>query len=432
MKLRSSEIFDNFAKIALDKGLISEAAEGVIKTASAESTNPRYDSKTLSDIEILYGVRPNGKDEKDIIDQAHPESVIIAPAYDRLNGLVENVKERHDIMVGIAMKPHQGKLTGHKYAKQDLLNELIRLGTFLDSKGQEDLMSLADGCTEKLTKEASTFKDWGQLGAVIAPFSAAVLIGGTGAVTWPVWAVAGLVLGVVGVLNNFGDKIDQGTYGNAKRAITRLESINNEYRMVDEDRSDIAPKINDMISEIKKLTNLSEEMHAKNANVSSVNSIKQANELTEQYKKIASNIEANIPSWINFLKSQLTTAVTHDSDLWSAIKGVGHFIWPDEIEKAISALKTLQENVGKSKAAIKSAVSASIDYAKQNKNPIEQAASSEGGKETPEAPTPSKEPDTFQKALDLLRGKPSQQQGKSSPSSSEVDKFIESINLGSK
>ena len=430
MKLRSSEIFDNFAKIALDKGLISEAAEGVIKTVLAESTNPRYDSKTLSDIEILYGVRPNGKDEKDIIGQAHPESVVIAPAYDRLNGLVENVKERHDIMVGIAMKPHQGKLTGHKYAKQDLLNELIRLGTFLDSKGQEDLMSLADGCTEKLTKEAATWKDVTQLGVGGAALTAAIYAATatTATVGWPIWAGIGLWFAGSAMINHFGEKIDQKTYGNAKRAISRLEDITGEWRIVNDSRANMAPEINAMINDLKELVNLSEKAQTKTDPNST-----EVTKVINDYVKMASAIEKRIPSWKETLKSKLETELTHDSDIWSAIKGVGKVFSPDTIESAISALETLEKSIGVSKAIIEQKQKTEIDFASKNKDAIMQAVKDhKDGSEKTVDTSADKELNTFQKALDLLRSKPSQQQGKSSPSSSEVDKFIESINLGSK
>lgn len=145
--MKSSEIFDNYAKIALEQGLISEAED---------KTNPRYDSQDLSAIEILYGVKPNGKDEKHIMEQAHPESVVVAPAHDKVNGLVENELERQDIMVGIARKPNTGNLGAKRYvqAKEELLNEVIKVGFLLDRNNQDDLMAFADDCADRLVKEA--------------------------------------------------------------------------------------------------------------------------------------------------------------------------------------------------------------------------------------------------------------------------------------
>jgi hypothetical protein len=148
-----SEIFEEYAKIALERGLIKEAQN------ESKKPNPRYDSVDLEAMEMLYGIKPN--DEEDhIVEQAHPESVVVAPAYDRANGLVENLLERQDIMTGIALKPNDGKLVQRRYvvAHNDLVNELLKTAFMLDKKGQEDLMKLADNCSGRLNKEAEINK----------------------------------------------------------------------------------------------------------------------------------------------------------------------------------------------------------------------------------------------------------------------------------
>lgn len=166
--MKSSEIFDNYAKIALEQGLISEAED---------KTNPRYDSHDISAIEMLYGVKPNGKDEKHIMEQAHPDSAVVAPAHDKVNGLVENELERQDIMVGIARKPTTGNLGAKRYvqAKEDLLNEVVKIGFLLDRENQEDLMVLADQCSERIVKEAALpaigLAGWAIVSAVITALS---------------------------------------------------------------------------------------------------------------------------------------------------------------------------------------------------------------------------------------------------------------------
>ncbi len=148
MKLAYSEVFENYAKIAKDSGIVKEAEE---------KSHPRYDSKDLKTIQQSYGVKPEGASDKDIIDQAHPESVIVSPSHDKVNGLVENVKERHNIMVGICRKPTNGKHTHHAYAlaSEELFNELIVLGFKLDNQNEEQLTVLADECAEHLTKKAA-------------------------------------------------------------------------------------------------------------------------------------------------------------------------------------------------------------------------------------------------------------------------------------
>lgn len=167
----NSEIFDEYARISLEKGLISEAEE---------KTNPRYDSLSISDIEILYGVKPNGKDD-DILDKAHPTPAIIAPAYDRVNGLVENLKEQGNVIRGIVSKPNDGKHTGHRYiqANQDLINEVIKVAFMLDKNDQEDLMVLADSCAERLTKESAAF-----LGIPLIYWGVTALLGAGGGMAY--------------------------------------------------------------------------------------------------------------------------------------------------------------------------------------------------------------------------------------------------------
>lgn len=151
MRFPQSDVFDAFAEICQKEGLITKTA------SEATPNNPRAASDTEETIKMLYNVRPNGEDD-DILDQAHPEPVVIAPSYDRLNGLVENLKERQNVMVGVARKPTNGVLVGRKYAaaQQELLNELIQLGFEMERKDQDELRSLADTCALELVKEAES------------------------------------------------------------------------------------------------------------------------------------------------------------------------------------------------------------------------------------------------------------------------------------
>jgi len=142
-----NEVFNNYVKIALEKGLIKKSEE-----KEPANTNKDY----AETVKALYGldIKLNDSD-KDIIEQAHPEKVIIAPSYDRVNGLVENVRERQDIMVGIVNKRPNGNLTMHRYAEcyKDLLNELVALGFRMQNEGKNDLMKLADSCSVKLNEK---------------------------------------------------------------------------------------------------------------------------------------------------------------------------------------------------------------------------------------------------------------------------------------
>ena len=174
--MRRSEIFDSFVKIAQEKGMISNDSKDSKK--KLEETG-RADSLDISAIEALYGVKPDapkGSDyKKNIMEVAHPNSVVISPSYDKLNGLVENNNERQNILLHIVQKTPDGLLTQRKYAEQDFLLSLVKVANELDQNNEEDLRTLADACLEQAVKKKSIEKQaWVQL-AVAAVV--AVLVG---------------------------------------------------------------------------------------------------------------------------------------------------------------------------------------------------------------------------------------------------------------
>jgi hypothetical protein len=146
-----SEVFSNFIKIAEEKGMIPLDAPD--KAKKILEANPRWDSLDISAIEALYGVKPNlPKDnqyEHNIMEDAHPNSVIMSPAHDKLNGLVENNNEQQNILLHIVQKTPDGLSTQRKYARQDLLLALVRIGNDLDNRNQDELRKLADTCLEQ-------------------------------------------------------------------------------------------------------------------------------------------------------------------------------------------------------------------------------------------------------------------------------------------
>jgi len=97
-----SEIFDSFVKIAQEKGMISNDSSEAKK--KLEQTG-RADSLDASAIEALYGVKPDAPKsmeyKKNIMEVAHPNSVVVSPSYDKLNGLVESEIERQNINLHI-------------------------------------------------------------------------------------------------------------------------------------------------------------------------------------------------------------------------------------------------------------------------------------------------------------------------------------------
>lgn len=149
--MRKSEIFENFVKIAQERGLVSSENKKPEHTEKSFSeTNPRFDSLTIEQISKLYNTKPDmPKDmeyKRNIIENAHPESVVVSPSYDKLNGLVENENEGQAIRARIVMKEPDGHLTNRKYAKKNLLLSLVRVGNELDASDSEELRKLADVC----------------------------------------------------------------------------------------------------------------------------------------------------------------------------------------------------------------------------------------------------------------------------------------------
>lgn len=149
--MRKSEIFDSFVKIAQEKGMISNDSSESKK--KLEQTG-RAGSDDISTIEALYGVKPESDvDYKfNIMEAAHPNSVVVSPSYDKLNGLVENNIERQNILINIVNKPVNGHSTQAKYAETELLMTLVRVGNELDNHNADELRVLSDVCLAQISK----------------------------------------------------------------------------------------------------------------------------------------------------------------------------------------------------------------------------------------------------------------------------------------
>lgn len=317
-----SEIFERYAEIAKEQGLL--------RKKSSTDFDPRVGSDDISTIEALYGVKPNGKDEKDILDQAHPESVIIAPSYDRLNGLVENLRERQDIMVGIVMKPHQGKLTQHRYAqtKIDLVNELVRLGFYLESSTKEnDLVDLADACAEKLTKKA--------------------------ALPLVVWLAAGYAsaLGLLGVYNNFGD-MSQGIRADCQKVEEILTSM-----ISDDDYDSSDETLDFMLRNIAIVRGIADRietirMGLPPANLENAAAVKESKEykkmekLLDYFSRQSLALSQDIPKYISIVSAlDDNPNKEKESNWWAAAKAMYRKLDPTDANNLIQTLNSLGKSL---------------------------------------------------------------------------------------
>lgn len=202
--MRNSDIFNSFAKIAQDKGIISNDSSEAIK--ELEKTN-RSDSLTISAIEALYGVKPQTSEDmnydKNIMEKAHEKSVVVSPAYDKLNGLVENNIERQNILLHIVKKNPDGLLTQRKYAQNELILSLVRVANDLDNQEKNKLRILADNCLYSIKKQAFVFL-------------------GLAGSTWA-W-IGGTLAGISWLVNNLTD-FNQGFHANHNRLVDELNDL---------------------------------------------------------------------------------------------------------------------------------------------------------------------------------------------------------------
>jgi hypothetical protein len=153
-----SDIFDEYEKIATQMGLVSEAEEPKESKELKkfkDDVYPRAGSDDITTIEALYGVKSDMSVEykHNIMEAAHPKMQVIMPAYDKINGLVENEIEGQHIRINLVRTPNHGCLDRFKLAKTDLMKQLVRIANDMDNTDKEDLRLLADTCIEKLGVE---------------------------------------------------------------------------------------------------------------------------------------------------------------------------------------------------------------------------------------------------------------------------------------
>ena len=323
-----SEILELYAKEALDKGLISEAQE---------ETNPRYDSNDMKAIEILYGVKPNGEDD-DVLDKAHPESVIVAPAYDKVNALVENLKERQNVMADIARKPNDGKHTQERYvkAKQELFTEFKKATLLLERKNEDpNLIRLADSCSERIVKEG-------------------FFISGTAMI---IAAIVGLLGGVV-----FSQNVsrDLNIKEFATTAVEKLEDLMQGWDYTTDPEyaefSDLLESIKALKESAEQVENLriadlrvSKEDFAENPG-KTLDQLKstvkdaekqKALKILDYHTKVCKVLLKELPRYIHLLevKDEAT------SGAYSTLRDIGRFFYKTDLPDAISALSNLMESL---------------------------------------------------------------------------------------
>lgn len=363
----ASDIFDAYAKLAIEKGIIKIAQEKESKELKKYKNDsyPRAGSDTLEIIENKYNVKPEKPKSQEyknnIMEVAHPNKVILSPAYDKINALVENNIERQNIIINITQKPVNGQLTQHKYA-QDLASSLVAIANDLDNKNIEPLRKLADECIEDLHKKAfewSDIGDWlkdkvhdvtdigsgavggstigaiagGLIGAFGGPLGVEVGIG-AGALVGA--KAGGIIGGLLSAIMNTAPQAKSVAI-NAKIAKTALETL------IEDHKSDIfLTSLDTALTRVMDTSaaygQIVDQMHLKSDDPQAKQS---AHTIAVAYQTQLQELDRLIDIFLE--NAKMGRYAPEEGQAWSKIKTPFTSIFGDHAQDAIKAFQTLEE-----------------------------------------------------------------------------------------
>lgn len=336
MKYRSSEIFDLYAEIAL-KDLPEEDLQ---KFASEEDPSKKT-KEEISVIEALYGIKAVD-DAKSLFDQAHPETAVVAPAYDRFNGVVENERERQDMTIKQVMKNPGGAHTNKRLltARQALIDELVRVGHMMDHLDEESLMKKADTFAKVALEEVEAEENFGQLHK-IAWIPAAL---------WGINALFGLYIAAnttvsddvitdaSEAMNEIEDLLSDSEYSGFHPTFLTL----NGYLTTIKNAAERFKNMNNFVNNVAPKT-VEEKKDAIEKAKSAVNSdpYQKDLEFLERYKRAASFLLRKLPEYLSVLKLMQNKFVsTWWEKTWSHVS-------QSDIEDVIDHLQDLSKSLSK-------------------------------------------------------------------------------------
>ncbi len=371
-----SDILNEYYKIAVEKGLIKKEAQ---QTRDEKWADKEYREK----IQALYGLDINNTD-KSIIEEAHPNMLIIAPSYDKVNGLVENEEQRHDIMVGLVNKSPVPNTPTRKIAEKELLDALISIGFALDSENQDALRDKADECSIELVKqvEAKTAPKQIQKEAFAwIPF-----------LLWSVGSIA--AMGVI--KNQLIGFISQGPIADTDRLISELndiiDKVGPQNRSIIKEWIDALSWFNSESNRVKSL--LSKQSNVQIRDISSIDKVgleeaskytKEEFEEIKKYTKLTETVSNNLPRLRAALNSMQEQSDSSESEWWSALKGAWHSFVGSDLDDAKNATDALISSLKKYIASLPAVVEQAKETAEQHKNSIKeqlQQQTSQSPKET--------------------------------------------------
>jgi uncharacterized membrane protein len=373
-----------------------------------DELHPRADSRSIKDILNLYDVKGETSYEykHNIMEDAHPKSLIMFPAYDKMNALVENHIERQKINLNILRKPVSGDEYRQKYASE-LLTALTAIANEMDFRDNEPLRKLADKTISHLTKEAFDFGeigDWAKeklhdvedvvggagTGAAIGAIAGG-LIGAFGG-PWDILpgikggAIAGgAIAGLISSIEKTGP-VAKNVAINAKQAKSKIDNLIKDHPD-DIFLSTLSTALGHIqVTAASYASIVSQAKSDKPADPSAVSS------LAQSYIDEIQNLDQMLDTFLENASSGKYTS--DESDLLAKIESPLQSIFGSEVSDAEGAVRTLEQV---SKQAI-----ASITQAKTHAASIPDT-SSDSTLAVPAQPT-SNHLDELENALRELKG----------------------------
>lgn len=352
-----SEIFENFAKIASEKGLVSKA----------EKTKP-HEHRSAKEIAELHDVKPEmipGMEyKKNIFEVSHPETFVVLPTSDKMNGLLENSTERHNIMVNIVNKNTHGHLNNRKLAYNDLLNSLVKVANDLDNRDKEELRVLADVCIEDLTKQADVMKS---IQDFFAEKGEDALETGKGVAGGA--AVGGLLGGILGGIFGVGAGAIPGAVVGAKIGgvagglVAAVAKTSPQARSVAANSQDSMDQLNDLVvkfpnnpfltdlhKNLESLKVLAEQYSNLSSNPNKSGNSDFAEELTKKYVAQMEKVKLLAATFKG--KSQQGDFSEQESSFLSKLKTPLHWFMDDDIDDVNDSLTSLSRAINSAEAGI--------------------------------------------------------------------------------
>lgn len=350
-----SDIFDEYAKLMKNQGLVSEAY-------GQEFRKDQYD---LDAIEVLYGIKPNGKeDDESIIEKAHPETAVVGRSYDAMNAVVENEHERQAINAYIATKMPEGRHTMRRYvrAKEDLMKAVVRAAYTLDNDDETQLMKLADDCAGRIHKKALA-----PLAIPLAYWLGGAAIAGIGSGAY-LFAAAPPVAKNVSMACN----------------IVLMHLPNMGEKPYSKDIHEDVNKLGDLATKFAAVSAKSVEIQNNEDSVVANEQLDQMMGVVSQYAAKASDVFNKIGSW----KSQIDQFQSSDKESWGdwlnrQTKGLWDTMFSSlrKNEKFKQYLDLLAEKIVESKSEISRLITFIKGMKNKNEEPLDQ-----GSKVTPIGP----------------------------------------------